>query len=176
MLALQFTSFSVQPPTQSRHDLPGWDAYSRLLETQPGCICASVELGLHAPVLHRLAYCGFQKIGQGFAFAQHLLEIGAQLRLDADLRKDGGLHFIECVANVLQRQAQILARRVSAWAGIQPPVGSPTWGLRFGYAQAQTFCGAAIVYRLTDKPSEPSGFRAAASSFGSLSIVYRLTP
>jgi hypothetical protein len=92
MFPLKFSAPGFQPLTHLRNDLFGRNANTRPLEPRPGRFRAGGELSLHAPVVHRLAHGGFQEVGQRFAFAQHCLEIGSQLGLNAHLREDGGLH------------------------------------------------------------------------------------
>src|SRR5512143_1093389 len=51
-----------------------------------------MELGLHAPERDSVAHRRFDEVGQGLALLEHRLEFGSQLRLDADLGDDCGLH------------------------------------------------------------------------------------
>jgi hypothetical protein len=68
-----------QPLTHLRDDLFGRNAITRRLELRPRRFRAGRKLGLHAPVVHRLAHGGFQEVGQRFAFAQHGFEVGYPL-------------------------------------------------------------------------------------------------
>lgn len=92
MLALQFATPGFQPHAHLCHNLFGWRACASLLKSQPSGIRAGVKFSLHAPVLHGLPDRGLKEVGQRFAFAQHVLEVGPQLGLNTHLRKDGSLH------------------------------------------------------------------------------------
>jgi len=69
MSTLQLAAPCFEPPTHLSYDLLGWHSSAGLLEPRPSSIRTGVKLGLHAPVVHRLAHSRFEKVGQRFTFA-----------------------------------------------------------------------------------------------------------
>jgi hypothetical protein len=51
-----------------------------------------MECGLHAPESDGVSHSRFNEVGQGLALPENGLEFSTQLRLDADLGYDSGLH------------------------------------------------------------------------------------
>jgi len=70
-------------------DLISKMSHARARVLLPCSLAPGIELGLCAPVLHSAAHSVFDELRRRLAFAEHGLQVRAQFRVDAHLRKDG---------------------------------------------------------------------------------------